>query len=290
MLRRLLLVMLLGFVWAADARGDVFDRYTNPILGKAPEAEGVQEIKKLTADLIDKHGRLLPNTNAALLLVKTNGGMNCKLAVQAARRKKTDGTVPMALIDRYVCYKPGQERAIQAAGANLNLFDGFILNLEIGQVVPAEIGGDVRFVAEGDHGYLEPVGQARFYLITRHLPGTEPRKGEKPAVGDSFEAAYFNGTYKLADDGRRSAVIKLKVDEQGDVTGEYISDETGRKYEIAGKVSPTAKHHIQFTVKFPNSTQHFQGYMFTKDARAICGVCKMQEQEFGFYAIRAEEE
>jgi hypothetical protein len=195
--------------------------------------------------------------------------------------------VPIALIDRFGCYKAND--AIQAAGQNLYLFNGFVFNLELGQVVPPEVGGDLRFVAEGDHGYLEPIGKAKLYLVTRPLPGTEPKKTSKPVVGAVFEAQYFEGTYQLHDDGRRSAKLTLKVDAEGLVTGEYVSALSGRKYEVTGKVL-NPRHLIQFTVEFPQSKQTFQGWMFTRDARAFCGVCKMQEHEFGFYALRLEEE
>ncbi len=290
MTRLTILVAGLVFLSPASARADVFDRYTNPILAKATEADGVKEIAKLTPDLIDKHSKLVPNLPAALVVVRTQTGMNGKLLVQVARQRTSDGSVPMMLVNRYVSYKPSEERALQASGQNVHLYQGFLLNLEIGQVAPSEVGGDVRFVADKDHGYLEPVGKAKMYLVTKPIPGTEPKKTDKPIVGDTFEARYFNGTYRLQDDGRRSAKITLKVDDDGEVTGDYVSEQTGRKYEITGKVSATPKHHLQFTVKFPQAQQSFQGWMFTKDGRAICGTTKLQEHEFGFFALRLDEE
>ncbi len=224
------------------------------------------------------------------MVVKTQTGMNSKLLVQIARQRTGDSSVPMMLVNRYVSYKPSEERALQASGQNVHLYQGFLLNLEIGQVVPSEVGGDVRFVADKDHGYLEPVGKAKMYLITKPISGTEPKKTDKPIIGDTFEARYFNGTYRLQDDGRRSAKITLKVGDDGEVTGDYISEQTGRKYEITGRVSTTPKHHLQFTVKFPQAQQSFQGWMFTKDGRAICGATKLQEHEFGFFALRLDEE
>jgi hypothetical protein len=127
------------------------------------------------------------------------------------------------------------------------------------------------------------------FLVTKPLAGTEPKKNAKPAVGETFEPHYFNGVYKLHDDGRRTATLTLKVDAAGEVTGEYVSEKTGQKYDVTGKVG-TPKHLIQFTVKFPQSQQTFQGWMFTRDAAVICGATRFQEHEFGFYAVRQEDE
>jgi hypothetical protein len=289
MLARPALALSVVFLAAAPARADVFDRYINPILAKAPEGPGVKEIKKLTPELIEQHGRLVPDTAGVLLVVKTNGGLNSKLIVTTAGQRVEKKAVPMALIERFVTYKASEDRALQATGQNVHLYGGFLFKLDIGQVVPAEVGGDLRFVAEGDQGYVEPVGAAKMYLITKHLPGTEQKKATKPTVGEAFEATFFNGTYKLMDDGRRVAKLTLKVEADGTVGGEYISEASGRAYEVFGKVGE-AKHRIQFTVRFPQSEQVFTGYMFTRDGKAICGTTKLQEKEFGFYALRAEEE
>ena len=91
---------------------------------------------------------------------------------------------------------------------------------------------------------------------------------EKVVVGEKFEPRYFNGTYQLYDDGRRSGCLTLQVDDDGSVRGAYYSDKDGRKYEVRGKLG-TPKHSIQFTVQLPRSEQTFQGWLFTGDAKAI---------------------
>ncbi len=58
-------------------------------------------------------------------------------------------------------YKEGEERAVQASGKNLSLFAGFRFSLDLGQVVPEELGGDLRFVVEGEKIYTQPLGKAR---------------------------------------------------------------------------------------------------------------------------------
>lgn len=266
---------------------DVFDRYNNPLVNRAIDGDSVQEIKKLTPELLGQYGKLT-DSGGAMLVVKTNGSRNAKLVVQEARQRAGDTTVPMLLIERFVCFKPDQDQAKHAAGQTVHLYNGFQFSLDLGQVVPAEVGGDLRFVADGSWGYVEPVGKAKVYLVTKHLPGIEVKKGARPGVGDGFDPQYFNGTYQLHDDGRRNAKLTLKVDADGAVTGEYVSEQTGRSYDVYGKLL-TPKHQIQFFVKFPQAEQSFQGFLFTKDAQAICGTSRMQEREFGFYAVRADE-
>src|SRR5262249_1415758 len=125
---------------------------------------------------------------------------------------------------------------------------GFRFSLDLGQVVPAELGGDIQFTVEGEKIAARPIGKAKLYLVTKALPGVEPKKGPKLVVGDKFEPRYFNGTFKLHDDGRRSGKLVLKVEPDGSVGGAYYSDRDGAKYDVYGQVGkPT--HSIQFTVK-----------------------------------------
>lgn len=269
------------------ACADTFDRYINPVLAKAAESPEVKAVTKLLPADVAKHNNLFQETGAVLLIVRTNGGNNAKVLAQFAKQRTEKGQVPMALLERATSYKPGQDRAIQAVAPTLHLYDGFQFNFDLGQVVPSSVGGDVRFVDTPEGGYLEPVGQAKLYLVTKHLPGTEAKKpAGRTVLGEAFDPQSIAGTYKLSDDGRRSALLELSIDNEGTISGGYTSDQSGRKYEVAGKITPTMKHQMNFTVKFPNTTQEFTGYIFTKDASTICGVTKMQGQEFGFYAVR----
>jgi hypothetical protein len=272
------------------ARADAFDAYTNPILRKAPAAEGVQEVKQLTPALLADHDRVLPDIAPAFVIVQTNQGRFSKLLVQAARQKvSADRVVPILLVERYVTYKEGTDESVLAAGKNLYLFPGFRLSLDLGQVVPEELGGDLRFVADGDKVYTEPVGKAKLYLVTRPLPEAAPKKTPKFVIGDKFEPRYFNGTFRLYDDGRRSGKLTLKVEDGGDVTGAFVSDKDGEKYDVSGKVG-MPQHSIQFTIKYPRTEETFQGWLFTGDGKALTGTSRMLDHDAGFYAVRVEEE
>lgn len=268
-------------------QADTFDRYTNTVLRAGVESSGVQAIDKLTPALVAKHNDLFQETGGVLLIVRTNQGNYAKVLAQFARQKSQDQQIPMALLERATAYKPGQERALQAVAATVHLYDGFLFSFDLAQVVPASVGGDVRYVHTPDGGYVETVGMAKLYVVTKHLPGTEPKKpAGRTVLGEAFDPVALAGTYQLHDDGRRLARLQLAIDADGNITGSYTSEQSGRAYEVTGKITPTMKHQLNFTVKFPNSTQEFTGYLFTKDAQAICGYTKLQGQEFGFYALR----
>ena len=197
---------------------DAFDLYINSVLEKVPAAAGAKEIKQLTPEMILDNNRIIPDVAERMLVVQTNEGRLAKVLVQAARKRLNDENktqVEILLIERYVTYKAGTERAVVVEGKNVYLFDGFQFSLDLGQVVPATLTPDLRFVAKekgdkekGDKSeiHLETVGNAKMWLPTKPLPEAEPpKKGEKFVIGDVFEAKYFGGKYKLYDDGRAPA-------------------------------------------------------------------------------------
>lgn len=287
-MRRLAVLAALLFLVPAARSADLFDLYTNPVLGRVPTAEGAREVKQLTPAQLLEHERLLPGAAGTLLVVKTNDNRWSKLLVQPGRQKVESAVpLPILLIDRYVTYKEGQEQTVQASGQALRLFPGFRFSLDLGQVVPEPLGGDLRLVSEGDKVHVEPIAKARLFLVTKPLPGVTPPRGEKVVVGEKFEPRYFNGTYRLHDDGRRTARLTLKVAADGDVSGSYYSDADGARYEVRGHIG-NPNHTIDFVVTFPRSEQTFRGWLFTGDAKALVGTARIGGRETGFYALRVE--
>lgn len=276
-------------------RADAFDNYINPLLTKAPDAGAAKEVKRLTAEDIVANNGIIPNSTSALLLVQTNDGRMSKLLVQSGRKRLNDENktlVPILLLERYVTYRPGTDRTIEAQGQNVLLFDGFHFSLDMGQVVPEKIGGDLRFVAkEGDKPdiALEPVGKAKMFLFTKALPEAAPKKGKKFVLDGPIEAEHFNGKFKLYDDGRRTGVLTMAVDGDGAISGTFVSDKDGQEYGVVGKVA-MPKHAIEFTLRLPRAEQKFKGFMFTGTGLVISGTSKLQDREAGFYATRIEEE
>lgn len=289
-MRRALGVLAGLGIMVSTLRADSFDNYTNPILAKVPSAEGTLALKKLSIAQMVEHSRAVPGLTAALLVVRTNEGRLAKLLVQPAKQKIPDKEpANILLIERYVTFRDGEEKAVHAKGENVRLFAGFRFHLDIGQVVPESLGGDIRLVEDKGEVFVEPVGKAELFLVTKHLPEATPKKQPRPAVGEKFEARFFTGSYKLYDDGRRSGTLKLSVDEGGVVSGHYYSDKDGQKYEVAGKVG-TPSHAIYFRITLPRTFQDFNGFMFTGDGSVIAGSSKLQERETGFYAMRLERE
>jgi len=296
MFRRAWLAVGFLAVLTASVHGDAFDNYINPVLAKVPDAKGVKELKKLTAEQILDAGGVVPGTQAALLMVQTNDGCFSKLLVQSARKRLNDENktlVPVILIERFAAYRAGTERTVVASGQNVILFDGFRFSVDMGQVVPEKLGGDLRLVVTEKDGKedvsLEALGKAKLYLLTQPMPEAAPKKGGKFVMGETFDSKYFNGKFKLYDDGRRSGTLELKVKEDNEVTGSFFSDKDGQKYDVVGKIGP-AKHAIQFVVKLPRTDQTFQGWLFTGNGLALSGYSKLQDREAGFYATRIEEE
>jgi hypothetical protein len=272
--------------WAADA----FDRYTNPLLAKLTTAEGTREVSQLTPKLIAENRQVLPGLASTFIVVKTNDGRYAKLLVRSLRQRVNGKPpVPILAIDRYVTYRSGQEQTVETSGQNLSLFGGFHFSLDIGQVVPADLSGDLRFVTAEGKVALEPVEKAKLYLVTKPLPEAAPKKTAQPTFGPTFEPRWVAGTYKLYDDGRRTGKLTLQVNDEGEVTGSYYSDKDGQKYDVEGKLG-NPRYAVQFTIKYPQAAEVFHGWLFSGDGKALAGTSRLREREAGFYAVRTEEE
>jgi hypothetical protein len=278
-------------LWQVRAGADHFEHYTNAVFDKnVKDAKLFKELKEIDSTGLSEFADVLADTNATFLLVRTNEDRWAKLLVQAARQRfGKDGQAPMLLIERYVTFKEATERTVKAKGENVHVYPGMRLNLDIGQFVPAKLTADLTVADDGKGGFkLAPAGNAKLYALTKPIPDVVPKKADKLTVGATFEIRYFNGKFKLYDDGRRSGTINLEVNESGEVTGAFYSDRDGAKYDISGEVS-NPKHAINFTIKFPQVKQTFSGFLFTGNGKVISGSSKLQDREAGFYAERIEE-
>lgn len=273
----------------AIARADAFDHYTNPVLAKASASANVEKVAKVTRAQLVATNDVLPAVSGSMLIVRTNEGRWAKVLVQPGQQKiGDDKRLPIVSIDRFATYREGEERATLAKGANVRLFADFRFSLDIGQIVPAGVEADLAFKADETGVYLAPVGKAEIYLLTKHVAEGSPKEDGKLAIGETFSPVFFNGKYKLYDDGRRSGELSLKVRENGAVEGFYYSDKDGRKYDVEGRIG-NPSHAISFQIQFPRTLQFFQGMLFTGDARAISGTSRLQERQTGFYAVRIED-
>jgi hypothetical protein len=288
-MRRLAVFALV--IVAASVRAEQFDYYTQPVLAKAISDGTLKEVTELSSDQVAEYTSALPDSASAFLVVATNDKRFAKLLVQPARQKIGDKQAPLLLVDKYVTFKGTSDRAVQASGQSLQLYPGLRLNLDIGQVVPEAVAADLTVIAadkDANAFVVKPVKDAKLYVVTKPIAGVVPKKAPKLVVGEAFETRFFAGRYKLHDDGKRSGLLKLDVNESGEITGTFTSDKDGREYEVQGKAG-MPKHAATFTIRFPATTQTFTGYMFTGDGKAIAGTTKMLEREAGFYAERMED-
>jgi hypothetical protein len=285
------LALFTVLVFAALGRAEQFDYYTHPVLAKAVSDGTLKEVKELTSDQVAEYASALPDSASAFLIVATNDKRFAKLLVQPARQKLGEKQAPLLLVDKYITFKGTSDRAVQASGQDLHLYPSLRLNLDIGQVVPEAVGADLTVMAaekDANAFVVKPVKDAKLYVVTRPIAGVVPKKAPKLVVGEAFETRFFAGRYKLHDDGKRSGVLKLDINEAGEITGIFTSDKDGREYEVQGKAG-MPKHAVTFTIKFPATTETFTGFMFTGDGKAIAGTTKMLEREAGFYAERVDE-
>lgn len=282
-----LLAFFLVLTLCGAARADAFDDYTNIHLQKLLASKNVEKAQQLPLDELVTNSDVLPGLRSAFLVVRTNEGRLAKLLVQRAQQKVGgDMFFPIVLVERFLTFREGEDRTVWTQSKNLRLFHDFRLSLDIGQIVPPALPADLRLHAEGGKAYLEAIGKAELYLVTKHLAEAAPPKGGKVAVGDKFEPRFFEGVYKLHDDGRRAGELHLKVDKKGNLSGHFFSDKDGAKYDVEGQVSPQAANNVQFRITYPRTTQFFTGWMFTGDAQVITGFSRIEEREAGFYADR----
>jgi hypothetical protein len=137
-------VIVLGLA-PALVRADAFDNYINPILAKIPEAKDVEKITKLTPATMVAHSRTLPGINGAFIVVKTNDDRYAKLLVMPGEQKiGPKKFAPIIIIQRYVTFREGEERTVQVSGQSVHLFGDSRFNLDIGQVVPKDVGADLH--------------------------------------------------------------------------------------------------------------------------------------------------
>jgi hypothetical protein len=269
---------------AAAAQADDFDLYTASVLRKIPAADGASALEQITLSELSRAEPVLPGRNGPLLVVRTDEGHWAKMVVGRAIRKQNDAEQPIVVIQRYQTMRPDSENGRLAAGKNIYLFDGFRFNLDIGQVVPEGSGGDVEFHRDGESdGYLQPIGKAKLYLVTQPLVQTAEQDAQR--ARGPVTAQDFAGKYHLVANGQWSGTLTLKVAKNGEVTGTYLSDQTGRDYPVKGAVT-TPTHHIRFTVELPMSKQDFDGYLWTRGKNALAGVTTLAERPFGFVALR----
>jgi len=252
-------------------------------LVQTPSFKAVDKVSEL--DLAENDRQLAPG-GAAFVVARTRGGRYAKIRLIPGRLKSASGNLePMILVEQFVTFKDGDQKAFVASGENRAIFPGTEFDLDLGQVVPERIGGDIRCASKEGNLALEVCPGAKLWLAIGNVPlPPNPDPGVRNG-NDKFQASWFRGTYRLHDDGRRSGELSLLVMDDGEIKGKYFSDKDGASYEVQGRVGPQL-HQIQFGIRFPRTEQIYQGFLFTGDGDAIAGTSKVGDRETGFYAKR----
>lgn len=258
---------------------DVFDRVSLPQIRQAiQKAEPAAELSQKEAAEIKVLGAGL---TSPCIVVKTEAGNLAKALVSWGLRKGTGKPVPVLMLERYVTYDAQRPGVALASGKGVMLFAGFTFNFDIGQVVPEGQGGDVVFTPARS---IQASGEARLYRLESSAlppPSASPAAEEHEGVLPQD----FTGTWKVNADGRWLGTWDLTVDEKGNVSGEYLSDDTQSSYKVIGKVD-AIPHRMALVVELVNADQDYEAYLWTTDKSTIAGTTTLADRTFGFYAVR----
>jgi hypothetical protein len=276
-------------MWAAPVRSDEFEQIEGEALAGVPRSKEATSHTELTLGAIEGLPNVLRDTRSAFLVATTDQGNLARMLVVAALRKPPGSVkepVPVLVLERFDTFDAGNLAARLARGKDVILFDGFQIDLDTGQVVPEDQGGDLRFQVHAEGGpKLAAVARARLYTLSR-APLVEPARGARLSIGRTVLPGDFAGRYRLFANGQWSGTLDLKVDPQGAVSGRFRSDLNGSAYPLAGQVAPDVPHRVTFRVKFPRTQQDYEGYLWTEGKGALAGTLTMLDHAYGFFAIR----
>ncbi len=265
---------------AQQPPGDVFDRHDGFWLRQA--ARQAKQTKGVDEALARRWKRLA-GTEGATLIVKTDQGNWAKMELDWGYRLGPKGLLRVLMLVRFQTYRAGQPQQVLARGSQRMLFSGFEFDLDLGQVVPAGLGGDVRFTSQGR---LEPAAGAVLYPWQQSaLPPANPDQYD-PLDHPEVRVRDFQGTWLLDADGRRRGRLELTVDQRGSVQGRFVSQQTGTAFEAIGKVQAATPHRLRLLIKFANSEQMFDLYLWTAGKQTMAGTTELQGQRYGVVARR----
>ena len=270
------------------ARADQYERLEGTQLERLTQGEGATKHSSLSFREIEALPNAFSDSRTALLVIKTDQGNLAKLLVSPGLRKtpgRETELKPILLVEQLRTYEPGKRGSRLARSSGLILFDGFRLDLDIGQVVPAGDGEDVVFEAiKNVDGVLKAAGKGEIWTVDHPLLVEKSTEG--PSQGRAVLASDFNGRYQLDADGRFKGLLELSVADDKQVTGQFRSEPNGTSYPVKGQVSSEVPHKLTFTIRFPRVEQEFDGYLATEGKSSLAGTFVMESRTFGFHAER----
>lgn len=279
-LRASLLCASLLSVATCACAADAFDRLNAADLQDTAAGTGLESFTTSQA----AKTKMLPGTDSACLVIKTDQGNWTKVLVSWQFKKSQTKPVPVLLIERHATFESKGRDVTVASGGNVMLFAGFQYDFDIGQVVPEGQGGDVQFQPNGQ---VKALGGAQIFALdgSKFAPaGT----AKKPADRDGVSPEDFSGTWKINADGRWAGTLTMTVDASGVAQGEFLMDDSKSLYKATGKVAPGQVNRLKLNVELANATLAFDSFVWTKDKSAMAGTVTLIGKQFGFYAVRDE--
>lgn len=262
---------------------DIFDRHTTFWLRQA--VKNIKPVATFESGDGASLNNLGPGITSPCIVLHTNNGNWTKALVGWGFRKSEKGLVPVVLLERYVTYDNDRQDVAVASGQNVMLFPGFSFNFDIGQVVPADQGADIVF---NEDRQLAVVGEATLHPLNGSVVPGGDGESEDPLDHEGVLPRDFSGTWKVDADGRWRGTWKMTVDDDGNISGQHLSEETKSVYTLRGKVD-NVPHRATVEVEFANATQSYDIYLWTKDKSALAGTTTLVGKTFGIYGIRATE-
>ncbi len=284
----LLSLILFNSFNPANCRGGEFDRLDGERLAAIARGGDVEHRRTLTLKDLDLLPVALKDTRSTFLIVKTGRGNYARMLVsQALRQSENDNSPPVNVfvLERFDTFEPGKSGSRPARGTGVLLFNGSQIDLDSGQIVPKEQGGDLAFLLEGKGGArLDSLGTSEILTFKKPLTIEAPASG--PSPGKTVIPSDFVGKYRLFADGRWSGTLEIEVAADRQITGRFRSESNGMSYPVTGQVEVDPPNKATFAVKFPRSEQEYNAFIWTEGKNAIAGTFVMTERVFGFVAIR----
>ena len=251
------------------ARADAFDDASNSLLRSVlADRPAIKSFDRAQATALKP---LAKTVEGSLLVLKSADGNIAKGLVTFGFRKGPEKPVVVLMIDRFVAYGPATGDTSVAVARNVMLFPGFEFDIDLGQVVPAGFGGDVKFGADGA---LTTTGGATLVAVDGPLA---------PAADAVENLGPFAGEWRVEGDGRWKGTWQLVVDEEGAVTGTWRSDDTQSTYPVEGRVG-TQPHRARLEITLANAKQTFDAFVWTAAPETMTGSVTLAGQSFGFQA------
>lgn len=278
----LLLLVTLGPTALAH---DAFDRHTSRWVKQAAKDNAART--ELAAGDAARLKTLAREIASPCVVVQTSEGNWAKAIVSWAFRKAEPKPLPVLVLERFVTYDRDKGDVAVAQGRNVMLFPGFQFDFDSGQVVPDGLGADIKF---DDKRRMAAVGEVKLHgLDGPALPAATPDQHD-PLAHVGVQPKDFAGTWQVEADGRWSGTWEIAVDDEGNVSGTYTSDETKSSFPLKGYIKDSdVPNRLQFDVEFTAATQTYDVYLWTTDKSALAGSTTLVDRTFGVYATRVKE-